>query len=73
MICHALSTGPVYEMDNTTLWQLLQELIYDTDAWPWIAAFKGIMNGCAAFIAFCEHYLRHTELNAQTVKAENNI
>ena len=73
MIHHAPLTGPVYEMDNTTLWQLLRELIYDTDAWPWIAAFKGTMNGHAAFIAFCEHYLGCTESNAQIAKAENNI
>ena len=31
------------------------------------------MNGHAAFIAFREHYLGHTESNAQITKAENNI
>jgi hypothetical protein len=58
---HATETGdshPIFvQEDNPKIWDILQDICEDTEAWTWIKSFACSRNGHLAYIALFNHYL----------------
>ena len=56
-------TGQEYNVDNATVYCKLKAFLIDGPGWAWIEPYDSTENGCAAFIAWCDHYNGQGELS----------
>jgi hypothetical protein len=49
--------GKYWHIDNAAVWDMLREVLCDTDGWAWISFAERTKNGRSAFLALKTHYI----------------
>ena len=73
MVARSPHTPPFYRNDNAEVWHVIQQVMRDTEGWPWINAFESARDGRAAYFAIKAHYLGLSNQSAIKEKAKAAI
>jgi hypothetical protein len=64
---------PTLVVDNFKVWEILQEICLDNNAWTWIKSFARSRNGRGAYLALHSHYLGISKSDNIQAEAENKL
>ena len=73
MVAHSPHTPPFYRNNNAKVWHAIQQVMRDTEGWPWISMFKRARDGRAAYFAIKAHSLGLSSRSTIKEKAEAAI
>ena len=73
IVFNAPHTGAAYDNYNSTVHQILTELVNRTDADHWIKQHRRAQNGRAAWLALCAHYDGPAEGDKRVTVARHDI
>jgi hypothetical protein len=64
---------PTFAADNRKVWEILESICRETNAWTWIKSFNRTKNGRAAYLALYQHYLGASNADNVQSRAENKL
>jgi len=65
--------NPTFMSDNTTVWNLIQGIFRNKDAWTYIKPFSRTRDGRQAYKALYDHYLGPNAVNNAASQAERKL
>jgi hypothetical protein len=60
MIMRAPHTGPEFQLDNRSVWDMIRHVTYGGPAWDWVSHFARTFDGRSSYLALKAHYLGET-------------
>jgi hypothetical protein len=73
MIARVPLEGQYYDIDKATVWDVIRQVLYDTDGWSWVSEYTRGKDGRNAFLAIRAHYLGTSHQSRIKTEAERQI